>query len=228
VTLSWISEWKEEAAEESLYLLLLKSAGIKQEEVGYPDWKRDGELEEVEELEDLNDPEWPNVEYPPHAVAEYTTCPRRFYYSYFTQAGPIFESDFHHQFLYGSLLAWYMCVWKVKRSKARQFIDPMFPQWTEARKRDLAERWGSFKPYKDSYDGKQYNVVHRNLFIPAFGQAPGARRAFEIEEQHRVLVLTLLGNSQDSHQMASSPGTHCRYCPHNNHCKDAQFPVDDE
>lgn len=221
VTLSWIETWHGEQTEESCYLLMLDAAGIKPVRSLYGPWTRGADVK-VSRASMENRPELADIAFPPHAVAEFTLCPRRFYYSYIASEGPEFSSSFHLELLYSGLYAW-LRRQGMDPERAAEELAPLFPQFTAIRKQDTIERYGSYGEKSDEYDGKEYPNDLRRLVIPGCSRDQKVKRVFSNRSSRELLEdnARLTGD-----QMAALPDKHCRYCPHISCCRDALYPVD--
>lgn len=171
---------------------------------------------------------------PSNALASWTVCPRRFVYDYAWQAMPTFSSDFHHGFLYGNLIR-SLAQLKLPAAETEAAVAALFPHWTAVRRKDLLEA----APTPKSGRGRVYSGVN--------APASSTRLQFLSKRHGNLQAGFVVGRSEDEGVLGlrvmesikqsilseedvpePTPGSHCRFCPHQSHCPAAGFSVDDE
>lgn len=229
VTLSWVAEWQGEPVQESLYLLMLQTAGVRLVHAPYGLWKSSKEpvlhtklVPETAQEVNLDD-------IAPHAAAEFEVCPLRFCYSHIASDGPVYSSAFHLGFVYSGILTWYRCFEPISVPEAANEINKFFPQFTQVRKQDIMERYGYFNRYwmSDEYDGHEYPLGLRRVFLLGLSGEERYKRVISQEARYKE-VLDRIREAVSRDNIVPTPGYHCRYCPHNNYCAEAVFPIDEQ
>lgn len=171
------------------------------------------------ELDNINEVEqqdaWKSLN-SPGMLAEYQLCPKRFYYSYIVDEYPVFSNDFHHGFIFSEIYKLAAGVENRSIDKTLSEVGHLFPQWKRFKKESIAYDSHASR-YKIEYDKSK--MLYNQYF-------PGLRNKvreplFDQDVPH--IRATLLDAKTT---LESKSGYHCRFCPHNNYCKDVQHSVD--
>ncbi|SED14383.1 hypothetical protein [Paenibacillus sp. GP183] len=238
IRLSWIKDWQNEQLEEAFYIELLRDAGVK--ESSSETNIATSIIEETKQPVIYYDAIKQMEHWPIDAFAEMALCPRRFYYSYITEDVADFESEFHHEFLFRGLYSALDSINFTDPNDLFKELSLLFPQWSELRKRDLADRSTTSKEltrttrYKDAeytLGRLKLQFLVRNFIDPATKEnlMRPAYQLFEDPDGSRLSeVKNKLKDQVAQNKMKSSASGICRYCPHTAVCADAKFAIDDE
>lgn len=170
--------------------------------------------------------EMETLDWTPPMVREAQVCPKRAAFSFILNEQTVFQSDFHHSFLYTKYVTVMNRMEKGKDNKFepnefRPKVDKWFPQWNNMKMDFLFDYITTSKfakptisKYRTAYDGKSYSAGMTFLNLLPTGYADkGKDNVIPIED----VVL---------HE--ACPGKHCRYCPYISICRDAVYAVDFE
>lgn len=231
-TLSWISDWQEELLGPSPLLALL-SVCYPIREVSVEGWNPARQTPEHPGPAAAAPARPDQYELlPVEAVADFALCPRRFYYSYLTRQLPSFTSDFHHQFLYGSLVKALAVASGRNPADVAPHVSALFPQWHDLMRKDLLERTPNPKSEGDAYDGAEYPEARYPLHFLTLSDKEEMEPAARVLEDPGAFRDALAGLTAALADLRARPeprpGHICRYCPHSHACDAAHFPVDDE
>ncbi|MED4582504.1 hypothetical protein P9578_06860 [Brevibacillus choshinensis] len=233
VRLSWIRSTEGKKLEESVYIMVLglppeKRSVLFQEQETIPPECIVGDMEAA--LHHLR-------AFPADAAAEYSLCPRRFYYSFVLKPFSSYRSEFHQQILYQNLLKASFSLSDASPVEIDEQLSAVFPHWPEVRKRYLAEEAqkyrGTFSMSYDPYEGRDY-VRGRKLFqlllsgytVDDKNLLEPANRAFQINNANETLVKLI--EQEELLQLRANPSELCRFCPHLPVCGDGYYPADDK
>ncbi|MFD2681946.1 hypothetical protein [Bacillus seohaeanensis] len=185
-------------------------------------------------------------DYPDDALAELFYCPRRFYYSFLADKHGYFSSEFIHESLFIQLVKTVLRFsTDGEENLAIESIKEIFPYWTDYKKTLLTKE--GIENHKTAFAPSMMNYGVNDKFVKEriHFQFPYLRSTKVKEETQQVFqdikkfidhpeVLNEekkeLLDEQFSHypiNMHATPGERCRYCPHNNFCPAAEFPVDE-
>ncbi|QOT08455.1 hypothetical protein JNUCC32_20105 [Paenibacillus sp. JNUCC32] len=162
-------------------------------------------------------------------LAEYKSCPKRFYYSYITDEYPTFSSDFIHQFMFSEIVR------VVRRGANADFetvvqeVSPLFPQWLDFRKQFSVKK---VFQYRSGRAGKQtavsesysYTETRKNFQFPGFRNEDRDELFNETKASIESIVSEI--EAAENQVLTANPGYACRFCPHTDYCSDAVFPID--
>lgn len=175
------------------------------------------------------------LHYPPDVTAEFALCPRRFYYSFLVQSYASYDEDFHHQFLFGSLVKAGLSLSDSTEEEVFAQVSALFPHWSDVRRRQIFEDSREYKTTfsitPERYDGKDYvrgrkwfqflltsyKSENDNLMTPA-------NKVFESGNK-AVLEQT---QKQEELMMQAKPTKLCRFCPHLKICNEGWYSADDK
>ena len=186
--------------------------------------------------------------YPIDALAEFTFCPRRFYYSYLSGNDVSFQTEFVQEFLFGNLLkAVGALLPTIPDDKIKEEVYKLFPYWNEFKCNLIGDeniqyrRWaknnfGGYTPFGES---EKFSDLRKLFLFPVLQNSKGdedSKRVAEAIDQlykHPDRELPSLREEFEKQlvehpiQMEAIPSGKCRFCPHNGICPDAFHPIDD-
>lgn len=153
---------------------------------------------------------------------EATVCPKRAVFSFVLNEHTVFNSDFHHKFLYTKYITVMNRMEIEKEYTPEEFkkkIDNWFPQWGKKKKEFLYNYIVSSR-YKDQgsngniieYDGQYYS--DSLYFISLIPSGTAVMKEQDLLKEENVIL-----------QEARS-GKHCRYCPYISLCREAEYSID--
>ncbi|MBM7609141.1 hypothetical protein JOD29_002407 [Lysinibacillus composti] len=137
-----------------------------------------------------------------------TICNKRMILSYLLQQSPSFESEFHHRFLFEKFIAqlkFFSRHYSIDLSKneIREVVSDWFPQWDETKRSILATNGEKWDYYMKSEEIDDVFFADNLKSIALFGQL-----------------------DRDATKFANS-GSHCKYCPFQNRCRESEYIKDE-
>lgn len=162
-------------------------------------------------------------------LAEYKLCPKRFYYSYITEEYPVFSTDFMHQFLFSEIIKTAKTSTKADFDSVFREVSLFFPQWFDFKKRVSAKtafqyasrQMGQITQVEET---AAYTETRKNFQFPGLKKA---EREQLLEESKRTISDSLYElRSGGTQSLPAKAGYHCRFCPHNDYCDNAEYGID--
>lgn len=209
---------KESRLDIALYLKLL---GLKT----HPMEREESRIEEIL-IDEPDNIKFESLDWTPPMIREAQICPKRATFSFILNEHTMFQSDFHHSFLYTKYVTVMNRMEKGKDNKIepnvfRLKIDKWFPQWNNMKKDFLFDYITTSKYAKPRisktrifYDEISYSAAMPYLNLLPTGYA--GKGSYNVKQVNDIVL----------HE--SSPGKHCRYCPYISICRDAVYSVDFE
>ncbi|WP_174612912.1 hypothetical protein [Virgibacillus ihumii] len=158
-------------------------------------------------------------------------CSKKFFLTTFIDQEPIYEQEFHHQFLF-SKIGKLFSISKSERDSFRNYIFPMFPHWTFTKKENLIdmEYQTTLRKYKN-YENVSYPKELKSLQI--LRSVYRENRRTKARNQYRrdrdfndKEVLQQFGENINSFNVKAEPGNHCKMCQYLNSCSEGWFAID--
>lgn len=158
-------------------------------------------------------------------------CPKKFFLTTFIDKQPIYETDFHQQFLFGKIGKMHSFSNKAKTDFNR-LIFPLFPQWTETKKRNLIDveypmsfyNYQTFENISYPKEAKGIQILRsinrENRRTKARNQYRNNRNANEIK------LLKQFQEYIGRNEVDATPGNHCAMCPHLTSCTEGWYSID--
>lgn len=166
-------------------------------------------------------------------LAEYMLCQRRFYYGYVLDCYPIFSEEFIHQFIYTEIVKLVKRYTKQKDEEVIKLVSELFPQWTDFKKKTLAQSSIGFAGRKL----EKQDMIIENVSVSETRknfQFPGLRKInreklFEDVMKKKDEIMKNLKNPTPElvNVLDASPGYDCRFCPHLDYCSEGIHAVDE-
>lgn len=157
-------------------------------------------------------------------------CAKKFFLTTFIDQYPIYENHLHQQFVFskiGRLLTYS----DNEREKFRQYIYPLFPQWTYTRKENLIDLEFKTELYYKTFENisypKQMNRLQILRSVYRENRRTKARNLYRktTSFNDKDLLKQFLENIKEDHVVAE-PGNHCKMCPHLNSCLEGMYAID--
>lgn len=162
-------------------------------------------------------------------LAEYKSCPKRFYYSYITDEYPTFSNDFIHQFMFSEIVRVVRRGANADIETVLQEVSPLFPQWLNFKKQLLVKKvfqYGPGRPGQKTVvsESYSYTATRKNFQFPGFKKEDRD----ELFDETKASLESIVGEIEaaENQMLPAKPGYACRFCPHIDYCSDAVFPID--
>lgn len=162
-------------------------------------------------------------------LAEYKSCPKRFYYSYITDEYPTFSNDFIHQFMFSEIVRFVRRSINADYESVLEEVSPLFPQWLDFKKQFSVKKvfeFGLGRPGEKTAVSESYSYTkaRKNFQFPGFKTEERDNLYDETRSSVECIIKEI--EASDNQVMTAHPGYACRFCPHIDYCNDAIFPVD--
>ncbi|MZP30185.1 hypothetical protein GTO91_10740 [Heliobacterium undosum] len=158
-------------------------------------------------------------------------CPLKFFYTAIIDQQPLYSTDFHQKLVFAAVAS-LLAEQADGRKQVREFLFPLFPQWTDTLKENLLITTSihGLREYR-SFQNVHYPSAMAGLqrLRSRYGQtAYKIREAYRDGKPIKVKWLkdwfrTLLNTNTQS-----KGGQHCRMCPHLSLCLEGVYVVDED
>lgn len=158
-------------------------------------------------------------------------CSKKFFLTTFIDQQPIYESEFHHRFLFskiGKLFSYS----REERGNFRKYMYPLFPHWTYTMKENLIdmEYKTELRKYK-SFENISYPREMKSLQI--LRSVHRENRRTKARNQYRKdkafndkKLIKQFSENVNTFHVTAEPGNHCKMCPHLNSCTEGMYAID--
>lgn len=172
-----------------------------------------------------------NKEFPEVAFRDLDFCGDKFLYSSVLKEHPVYYSDFHNRLIFSVLVSIIKNNMQDGYSEIYKHVFPLFPQWTEAYKKNILDCEFSRKnlyEYK-FFQGINYPKVIDKLYI--------LKSKYVVTEKSKIRNRYNKGEFDGKRYynefideylkgITSHSGLHCKMCPHCYICKRGAFIID--
>lgn len=135
-------------------------------------------------------------------------CNKRMTLSYLLQQSPSFDNEYQHRFLFEKYISQLNALSKkngnyLSKAEVREMISDWFPHWNETKKKII------------SANGEVWRYNLRSTELSGVSYADD------------LTSIALFGKLYRNEEHFANPGSHCKYCPFQNRCREMESKSDE-
>lgn len=160
-------------------------------------------------------------------------CSKKFFLTAFIDQEPIYEQDFHHQFLF-SKIGKLFSISKAEAESFRHYIFPMFPHWTFTKKENLIDMeyqttLRKYKHFENISYPKELKSLQILRSVHRENRRTKARNQYRKDKDFNDKEIMQQFKENISHfNVRAEPGNHCKMCQFLNSCNEGMYAIDSQ